>query len=129
MVVSDGAEDEWVDVEVSGITSGVWYHIVFWHDPVADQIGMSINNGTPITSAWSLGITTPITDSTNRLWVGAYALSTPAYFTDGIIDELSIWNSVLTADEREWLYNSGDGRTYDDLQDGTSMVGKVFIII
>jgi Leucine-rich repeat (LRR) protein len=34
---------------------------------------------------------------------------------DGLLDEMSMWNTNLSFSEIEWLYNGGDGRAYADL--------------
>jgi alkaline phosphatase D len=52
--------------------------------------------------------------ATDGLIIGADQLigpadSVPGRFFDGLIDEVAIWNRVLTADERAALYNSGAG--------------------
>lgn len=41
--------------------------------------------------------------------------STAANVFSGLIDEVAIFDDVLTADEIEWLYNTGSGRAYGDL--------------
>ena len=34
---------------------------------------------------------------------------------DGRLDQVGVWKRVLTADERTWLYNSGNGRSYTEI--------------
>jgi len=84
-----------------------WYHIVAYHDPVENEFGLIVNNGTPVTTAASSGVAT--TTSAARFQVGYLSID---YWLNGIADELSIWDKVLSANEIEWLYNSGNGQTY-----------------
>jgi hypothetical protein len=39
-------------------------------------------------------------------------------YTDGIIDEVGIWEKALTSGEVSELYNSGSGLAYDDIVGG-----------
>lgn len=48
--------------------------------------------------------------------VGGYFSS--SFCFDGGIDEVGVWNSVLTDDNITWLYNSGAGRSYADISAG-----------
>jgi hypothetical protein len=88
------------------VTTGQWYFVVAWHDAENDQLGLSVNNGTPDTVAHSAGIK----NSSATFFLGAVATGTTGF--DGIIDEVGAWNRVLTSTERTALYNSGAGKTY-----------------
>lgn len=90
----------------TGIPStGVWYFIVFWHDSVGNTINLQVNNGTLNSAAHTTGVY----QTTGTFTVGADETAT---YTDGLIDEVSFWKRVLTADERTELYNSGNGLAY-----------------
>jgi len=52
---------------------------------------------------------------------------TTAFF-DGLIDELSIWRKALSQEEIDWLYDSGNGRSYGDLTGLPEIMRSVFII-
>lgn len=52
-----------------------------------------------------------VTATADNLTVGKRA----AQYYDGLCDELFMYSKALDADERTWLYNSGDGRTYTDV--------------
>jgi hypothetical protein len=97
----------------STITTNTWYHIVAYHDPVGNEIGLIINDGTPDTTSHSAGMDSDLSGSTAKLNVGRDADS--SMHMEGQIDELAIFDDVLTGDEIEWLYNSGDGQTYGAL--------------
>lgn len=91
------------------VSSGVWYYVVAWHDSVNNIIGISVN-GTVNTAACSTGSR----DGTAALIIGSRGFA-DTYFFNGAMDEMLFYKRVLTADERAWLYNSGSGRTYCDL--------------
>jgi hypothetical protein len=94
----------------ANLNAGTWYLLIAWHDPAANTINLQINNGTVFSKAFSAGIQ----NSTYPLRLGTTSGS-PYGYVDGVIDEAFIYRRVLTADEREWLYNSGNGRTYSEL--------------
>lgn len=54
---------------------------------------------------------TAIEDSSTVLYIGADQPNT-RYYLDGIMDEIGIWNRVLSDTEITDLYNSGDGLQY-----------------
>lgn len=89
----------------SGLSTATWYFIVIWHDSVNNQIGISVNAGTPVTASHSGGVR----DGTHAFDIGG---SNNASFYDGLIDEVGFWKKVLTSDERTLLYNGGNGLPY-----------------
>lgn len=91
--------------------TGTWYFVVAWHDSVANTINIQINNGT----ANSTAHTTGVFNGTDDFRIGALYASSPIYFWDGRIDQLGIWKRTLTATEKTWLYNSGNGRSYAEV--------------
>lgn len=88
------------------LSAGTWYFVYCYHDAAANEIGISIDDGTPATAAHTGGAR----DSTGAFVLGANA--TPDNYIDGQIDSFSLWNDVLTAGEVTDLYNSGDGLDY-----------------
>lgn len=97
-------------------TINTWYFVVAWHDATADTINIQVNNGSVASVANANGIKT---GSTVPLYLGAVKDGAGVtYPHDGLIDEAAFWKRVLTADERTWLYNSGNGRTYEELASG-----------
>ncbi|MFX1320378.1 MAG: LamG-like jellyroll fold domain-containing protein [Promethearchaeota archaeon] len=54
------------------------------------------------------------TDTTaSNCWIGCYGGPSSAEFFDGIIDDVRIYESTLSDDDIEWLYNGGYGRPND----------------
>lgn len=89
------------------ITMNEWVFLFGWHDSVANQIGLQVNDRTPVVVSHTLGVAITST----QFMVGAY--SDTQYPSQSMsIDEIGIWKRVLTSDERAALYNSGAGLTY-----------------
>lgn len=85
------------------IGDGNWHRVVCWFDSGTFEIGIQIDNNTPVTdisdAAFSPG--------SQRMNIG----SNLGYAVD--IDELAFWSSyTLTSDDRLYDWNSGAGRTY-----------------
>ena len=93
---------------VSVSSANTWYHIVFYHDSVNNEVGIIVNDGTPVTTAWSGGIPS----NSAQLQVGQYENDRGI---NGNIDELGWWSRILTASEITELFNSGSGITYSDM--------------
>jgi hypothetical protein len=100
--------------QIAAPATGVWALVMAWHDPVADKLYLQVNDGTPAEKAWSDGSDD---DPTSDFQIGAYATGHNFGF-DGLIDEVSLWDRVLTDDERAGLYNSGAGLDYDNFDSG-----------
>ncbi len=88
--------------------AGTWYHVIFWHDNEANQVGITVNNAAPVTAAYSGGITA----GNSAFAIGANPAFTANSF-DGLIDEVGFWKRLLTSDERTELFNSGVGLSYN----------------
>lgn len=87
------------------VADNEWVMLTFWHDG-SGEYGYSVNNAAPITASG-----TQCGAGTN-LFFGIYSDggSNPL---SGWMDEVAIWDRVLTADERAELYNLGRGKFYD----------------
>jgi hypothetical protein len=86
------------------LSTGQWYFIVAWMDEAANEIGISINDGTPVTAAW----VNTLTSSALDFRVGSDDFAP----FNGRIDSLSFWQRALTAEEITILYNAGAGLDY-----------------
>jgi hypothetical protein len=89
------------------INTNAWYFVVAWHDTTANLIGIAVENGTPVTEPHATGVF----DGTGPFQIGAGPAG-----AIGRVDQFGFWRRVLTAFERTWLYNSGAGRTYSQMQ-------------
>ena len=88
-----------------GVSASVRKLIVFSRDNYS--IALSCNNGTPITAA--VASSTMRGGGTQQILGAAENYSSPMV---GTIEELAIWNRVLTAGEMTELYGAGAGVTY-----------------
>lgn len=94
----------------STVTISTWYYVCAWYDGTKSY--MQINNGT-VSNGTTQALGT--SGTTAQFQLGARTEVSSSYKLDGYIDEFCIYKRVLTADEREWLYNAGAGRTYSEL--------------
>lgn len=88
---------------VSMLVPGQWNHIIGWRKGDGSEIGIRVNNGTPVTAA-SFAIASTGTmrirfeTFPNGLW---------------IVDEVALWKGqVLTTAQQDADWNDGDGVTY-----------------
>lgn len=93
----------------SALSQDNWYCILVWHDADNDLIGISINNDSPNTQATG----GPLQASgTKDLRIGAGGdggAPLGSGFFSGLIDNVVIWNRVLSSNERADFFNAGNG--------------------
>lgn len=83
-----------------------WHFVVAWFDPSgARTIYLQVDNGT-IYSQDGVGDVTPV-DTDFSIGDVQY----DGYTTKGIVDEVRISRELTTQEQRDYLYNSGAGRT------------------
>lgn len=91
------------------LSANVWVWIYAYYDVPNNQIGISVNNGTADTAAFSSTLFT----SSAAICVGASLNNgIAANITRGYIDEVGLWSRLLTTSEKARLYNSGNGSTW-----------------
>lgn len=114
--LGNGSTYQLVNETVSNTSNGTWFFLVAWHSKTDDKIYLQVNNdATPAEAAWSNGT---YSGGTGELAIGRFSgNSTTAHHYDGKIDEVAFWKRLLTSDERTALYNSGNGITYEDLEE------------
>lgn len=108
---TDGG-DNWVDFD-AGLTSDVWHHVVVVYDGsqlAANRVKLYVN-GVNIASFASAG-TPADTLQNNAVALRIGDFQGLSRFWQGRIDEVAMWNKVLTATEITRLYDSGDGEDY-----------------
>ena len=76
------------------LTSGSWHKIVCWYDHSGQEIGVSINDGTPSTLSLSSDYLSGLHSSVQPTEIGAYLAGRTA---DGRFDQVGHWNRVLSA--------------------------------
>lgn len=113
---SDGTSLTITQLGISAISSGTWFPIFCKYDSSSDTQTISAHNGTAWISSSDTGITS-IHSANIPFTIGSNLNSgTPSDKFDGGIDEMSVFNRLLTDTERDWLYNSGNGRTWTDVE-------------
>ena len=94
------------------LSNDTWYFLVAYYIPSTNWMWIGINN--VFTAAASS--TTGVRDDTNRLYFGREVDGSFPHY-DGLIDEVFIYrNRLLSTGEKTWLYNSGSGRTYSEIE-------------
>jgi hypothetical protein len=88
------------------ISNNTWYFLYCQHAATPAQISISINAGTLDTNG-----STPPSDTTNPMYFGRGN----TLYSDIDLDEWFFYKRLLTQPEITWLYNSGAGRTYEDV--------------
>lgn len=83
-----------------------WHLVMCWVDEDANTFGLQIDNGAPVTGAF-----TSYSSDANALYIGGFNAFGYSRWK-GLIDEFGYWSRVLTTNERTALYNSGSGVTY-----------------
>jgi RHS repeat-associated protein len=96
-------------VDSGAVTANAWHTVFAWQEAANNTINIQVDNG-PVTT---VGLSSKSTDSSNPLSIGAFPNGSTEL--DGRIDEVAIYKRVLTAQERTWLYNSGQGRSYAEV--------------
>lgn len=89
----------------SSVSTTASHLVIAWHDSVNDQLGIQVDNGTPVTVSHSAGIHT----DTRPFCIGS--IDTAATIA-GEIELARVWRRILTSTERGWLWNSGAFLTY-----------------
>ena len=120
----NGADAAYSSVSRSIPAANTWFMVHCYHDPTANIIGLSVNNGAPVTVA----IVGGIRDAACDVHVGA--IPSEAHYMTGDVGPLTIWKPTgtnLTAAQLTWLYNGGYGRNFTEIgrQDDGQYLGPV----
>lgn len=107
---SDGSSLSTLHADTLGSPSATtWYLIHAYHDGVNDELGISVNGGSYDTVSHSAGIF----QSTEQFAVGCHFSSgSPVNQAVGDVDEMAVYDRVLTPSEVSDYYNSGSGTTH-----------------
>lgn len=93
-------------------TTSTWYMVICEHDASGDLITIQVNNGT-IDSLATGGA--PVAIAGQEFTLGNLDVVDPTFGLDGLQDETGVWDRLLTAAEKTFLYNSGSGRSYAEV--------------
>jgi concanavalin A-like lectin/glucanase superfamily protein len=97
-------------IHSAGINTATWYFVAAQHDSVNNLLKLRID-ATMETTGHTLGVI----DSNAPLQFGAILSTGTTDFLDGRMDEWGFWKRILTDAELDWLYNTGNGRSYADI--------------
>ena len=86
-----------------------WYHYVFTFD---DSNLTIYRNGSQVATTSYTASSTTTGNATNSLTLGK-APNASGNYLDGRLDDMGIWDRVLSTSEISELYNSGTGKTVD----------------
>jgi hypothetical protein len=109
-VSADGTAAAILDATTFGAPSiNTWYFIVVSHSAAGNVTSIQVNNGTADTLSHSGGVFNGTGDFTiGSILGGTFPLN-------GRIDETALFKSVLTAEQKTWLYNGGAGRSFAEV--------------
>lgn len=85
------------------LNTSTWYNVIAWHSNNS-HIGVSVN-----LSVNTMAYTTGVFVGTANFYLGSTNSGNQVI---GRIDEVGIWNKVLSAQERSDLYGGGSGNTF-----------------
>jgi len=94
-------------VDSGPISINNWYFVIAEHDSISNTISFQMDNGAITSKAHTTGVY----NGAATFYVGEGIASN----FNGLIDNVVFWKRKLSADERTWLYNSGNGRACTDI--------------
>lgn len=97
-----------VAISTVTVAADEWHCVVVWHDATNDEIGISVDDETPVTATTSGNI--PRTTN-NDMNLGGNTLSV----RDVKFDSFAKWTRVLTSAEITEFNNSGSALAYNEL--------------
>ncbi len=104
------------------VVTGTWYFLYASHNAATDVISVSIDDGTVATAAVGGSLQAA---SAGEFRLGAREFGGSEGFADAVVDEVGWWKKVLATSEVTWLYNSGNGRAYSDLNMNQTAAGSI----
>jgi hypothetical protein len=112
----------------TNLPTGSWVHVVWTYDPAAnpkhcmyvDGVAETVTNNNLTISDWG-------DDTSNCIGAYHYAAGSDRYNFDGIIDEVGIWDKVLSQAEVTELYNGGAGLQYPFVPPASATITQVRI--
>tara|TARA_Y100000310_G_scaffold173972_1_gene174122 strand:+ start:1402 stop:3483 length:2082 start_codon:yes stop_codon:yes gene_type:complete len=92
----------------SVLSTATWYYVEAYHDSTDNVIGITVDDGTPVTAAHTTGIH----DGTAAFAVGR---ETGGNYFDGRIQMVRFWDKLLASADRTLNANYGQGTLHDEL--------------
>jgi hypothetical protein len=117
-VSDDGTGTEHTTVNSgTSVANDTWYHVICYHDPATDNIGIIVNNATPVEATHEGGI-----NANSQDFVIGNASNLPgSTYTEGRLDAVYfvVPSDAWSSDEITDIYNDGDGKQWPFLPDTT----------
>jgi hypothetical protein len=92
-------------------SADTWYHVV-WTFTESNYTSQVYINGTSIGTYQHTGYSGTMNNSAGPFKLGQLYAGGSDGFLDGLLDEIGVWNKVLSSDEVTELYNSGNALNY-----------------
>tara|TARA_R110000765_G_scaffold55946_2_gene110590 strand:+ start:672 stop:2690 length:2019 start_codon:yes stop_codon:yes gene_type:complete len=136
----DSANDHMLEVQIGNVNANptpftssasyipknttTWYHYIITNDyDGTNNINIYRDNANNESGTIAGTNTNGNSDHSMLLALDAVA---QGRFSDCLFDEFSMWDRVITADERAELYNSGTGKTVDTAKSGATWTREYF---
>lgn len=109
---ADGSTVKTATFSTAVFTINTWHHVVITYTASAHSIEMFVDGSSIGTVNNSANVASSLFDSSSDFRLG---LGNPGggEYLNGSMDEVGIWNKVLTSTEVTTLYNSGNGVQYN----------------
>ena len=105
VILRSTLSDRLIYTSTTTITNGLWYHIVFTYDGTATTTGGNIYINNSLDTLTRTGTLTGTMESTDPLYLGSRDDSDN--WISGSLDEISIFNTELSASDVVSIYNNG----------------------
>jgi hypothetical protein len=86
------------------VSTGSWHQVIFTDN--SGEGSLYLDNQLEDT------VSGGVDHNSHALWIGDVSNDAGSWVFDGLIDEVAMWNKILTSDERDDLYNNGSGLEY-----------------
>jgi len=96
---------------------GTWYHLLITADVPANSVKIYVNGSSQTISSSNYPSNSTIRDTSSPFELGSR--STSAIYYDGLLDEVTIFGSILTSTQVTEIYNAGTPLTYEADPDPT----------
>ena len=103
----DGTTENNLNTTSFSVSTGTWYFLLAEYDGTGDVLEITVNNSSSFNTSFSGFATTSSAFNVGRE-------SSPGRYFNGLVDSLSVWNRILTTEEKAALYNGGSGLDYDN---------------
>jgi len=101
--VFDVGQNQFFISSPSFVHNDLWHRVVAWYDSSDDTVNIQVDNGAPLSAAGPAVLDTVASPSVVMDELGGSG------FGPCGLDEVGVWNRILTTAERTELWNNGTG--------------------